>query len=341
MPPAEDVTGGAAYAPARLVRAWPDVAHLLAEASFLDRLATSDLELEQLDRRGRSHEQTPSGRHTARMRLHDGSTVIVKTVPDDRGRLAHEVQCALWHQGFGRDSAFRVAEPIGYLEEHRLALMHEAAGRSFSDLLVDGDPDAVLEGARQAARWLARLHTTPVVLGVPLLPERAAHDLARAAAKLVAHDPAAEHVVVASIDALDARLPARPPAVVQCHLDYRPDHVLVAGDHVTVLDFNSTAPADPAWDLARFVMKTAAPRHRRAKAEPALAERAAAEFVAEYRRCRPSGLAGLPYALSYLTVRQLFRAVRRGEEAEAERWRRELAAVPERFATSPGEGPAG
>lgn len=320
----------AEQAAARLGRAWPDIRRLVADRLGLDAPPLAHVRVSVLKQRAKKPDGLPS-RQAVALEL-GGVALVAKFLPGDLGRRAYELQEALWRGGFDDTSPYRVPEPIGYLPGHGLVLMRKAAGQTVSRGLRRGDRERLADGMRAAARWLVALHGSQLRVGDPPRPDEAARKLAHGAAKVTGEHRDLTEAVAELLEALEARLPPQRPAPVQVHFDYRPGHVLVSDDCVTVIDFNGTAPGEPGWDVARFVTRLQQMQlGGRAEADPT--ERAIAAFAGEYLRLRPEAVQGITYCWSYLVARNLLRALRLGDEAAREAWRRCFGELPDRVET--------
>jgi aminoglycoside phosphotransferase (APT) family kinase protein len=197
----------------------------------------------------------PGRRSVARFTVHGpagaGVPVVGKRFADaQRARLLHE-HLRLLHAGPFRNGRYVVPEPLRLVPEQHLVLYRAS----------DGDPldrmrgGALAAGVRDAARWLARLHTCDVALPRGFSPahEAEACDAFAAAvarsyprigarARLLAHRWRAA--------ACDAATGANRPAV-PIHHDFHPGHVLV-GARVCVIDLDEARLGDPVFDVAHF-----------------------------------------------------------------------------------------
>lgn len=143
----------------------------------------------------------------------------------------------------------RVPEPLAFVPDHNLVWYRPDGGVPLSQV---SERSAAVEGVRDAARWLARLHASGV-----RLPRR--FDFAREVISTRSWaDVVAEHDSALGEPAhrLAARWatgdrPAPPTLEVPIHKDFHPGHVLI-GDGVCVIDLDEARHGDPAFDLAHF-----------------------------------------------------------------------------------------
>src|SRR2546422_10068505 len=113
-----------------------------------------------------------------------------------------------------------------------------------------------MTGVFEAASWLARLHTSPLRYGRPssLVVSSELLPLARRLAKVAAERPGYVKPAVEMIRQLERLAEDTVDGItVQSHGQYRPIHVFVTEDRVTVIDLDRSRPADPSRDVAEFL----------------------------------------------------------------------------------------
>ena len=93
--------------------------------------------------------------------------MFAKLYRDDSGKHAYQVLSALWSDGFGTTSRYRVAQPLAFMPDLNVMLARAAPGRELAAATTD---EELVAGAREAARWLLQLHRSPVRLGEPRYP---------------------------------------------------------------------------------------------------------------------------------------------------------------------------
>ncbi|MGW0231413.1 phosphotransferase family protein [Actinopolymorpha singaporensis] len=196
-----------------------------------------------------------------------------------RAALADANLRALADGPFKDRGALRVPEPLPSPLERGLMLYRHCGGVPLDRL--DGLP--ALAGVRAAARWLARLHRSEVVLA-RRLDLRAESADARAWASLVAdREPGLLGLAWRLADGWTRAAQLTPPgADVPIHKDFHAGHVLV-DIAVTVIDLDEARMGDPALDLAHFCA------YLDLRADPAQADALRRAFLDEY-----ATLAGRP-----------------------------------------------
>jgi aminoglycoside phosphotransferase (APT) family kinase protein len=245
---------------------------------------------------------------SSRHELDSATVVFAKRYADGLGAHTYLVQRTFWDNGFGTGSRFRVPEPLAFLPEQNLFLMRKSPGMSLATLLGK-DSGEWKAGVREAARWLAAFHRSPLRVGDPE-PEWDSLKTFRLATRLVKAAAARPSERMLFLDIMQmlkerfAALPAGRP-VVQTHGRFHHDHVFLSPDAVTVIDLDRSRPTDPSKDVAEFVrvLRLAA---FRAGVEQALTDKITDAFLAQYLALVPEAAAGLPhYWLSFLVLSYL------------------------------------
>jgi hypothetical protein len=235
-----------------------------------------------------------SGRVTVEYRIPDGTRIFAKFTPDDSAAATFGLLRALWDNGFGPGSRYRVPRPVVHLPQHHMVATWAAPGNCLWEHLPAGGA-AWEEGLREAARWLDALHATPLRVG----PVRAAPEpeaVAMRAAETFAGNRSARASLADAIAELGARARRvrQPRPVIQTHGTYNPWHVYLAEDVSTALDVDEASSADPCEDLGEFVFWLRFGVTLGGHGHDA-AQRATEIFLAEYGRCRPIDAAALSY----------------------------------------------
>ena len=175
--------------------------------------------------------------------------LIAKTFSEaHRARLlcAHLQALSRGPFAFGR---FRVPQLLAFLREQNLVLYRACTGVPLNESIDNSDS---LDGVRDAARWLAKLHISTVRLPRTFDTEREIVSTHAWAAAIGQQSP--ELLVPAQ--RLASRWatfgpPSRPGTQVPIHKDFHAGHLLV-GDRVCVIDLDEARHGDRAFDLAHF-----------------------------------------------------------------------------------------
>ena len=238
---------------------------------------------------------------------------------DAYGWLSH-----LWRQGFERGSILEVPQPVGFVPRANLVLMRSAEGVSLDKRIAANPVESVLAGTRLAARWLVKCQDT----AIPELRCESPCDkieiftIIDAIAKVAAEHPEHSALLIDMVHELRSLAPKSnlSPPVVPTHGQFRPAHVFIDDTHVTVIDIEKLFLSDPAKDVARFcyVLKKTC---LEGNGDGELSERAAQEFVAEYRAHSKSHLENLPYFRALLALKAFAKLLNNRKVNETQRQR--------------------
>ena len=173
-----------------------------------------------------------------------------KTFRNDSGRALIETHRRLNEQLSARgDSRVRVADPVGFLEDHKLALFawHDAHGPSKSDPLA---PDSI----RAAAEGLAALHklSTDEAPSVTSLDEcRVIERWIDAVKRLGAADVSTAERAFDLLRGVGESLTQRPRCTV--HGDYYEKQLISDQQRITLFDLDTLSHGDPCRDLGNLL----------------------------------------------------------------------------------------
>lgn len=180
-------------------------------------------------------------------------TVVGKARAKGLDTSSYEVAKALWNSGFASDSedAVSVPQPIGVIPEFQMWFQHKVPGVAATRLLGDAGGVAL---ARRIAEAIHKLHQARIPAHrrhtmadeVRILHER----LSLVAQMQPQWAQRLDHLLV-SCDRLRASVPDPSPCGI--HRDFYPDHVIVDGPRLYLLDFDLYCEGDPGLDVGNFV----------------------------------------------------------------------------------------
>jgi Phosphotransferase enzyme family len=231
-----------------------------------------------------------SGAATVQVALPGTAPVFAKLFPFGDGPAVHAKLTALRAGGLGEGQPYQVVEPLAWYDEERVLLCRQAPGHPASDLL-GGDVEALAAATARAGHWLGRLHGSDLRIGRPqsLLVTGELTSLAKRLVKVAAQHPGYVREARAMLERLDAlTLDTVDGVQAQSHGQFRPIHVFLSPDVVTVIDLDRSAPADPARDVAEFLHRLRLGVHT-ATGDIGRADRASSTFLAAYRESAGSG----------------------------------------------------
>jgi aminoglycoside phosphotransferase (APT) family kinase protein len=210
----------------------------------------------------------PGSRHVAlyKLKLREPKTSRTRVVEwigkrdttKSVGKAAREFRILqlLSDSGFGCKGRFRIPRPIHLSTDRELILQEKAPGLVFEALLRQSDGLAC-EAATSAGIWLAKLHGIPITPGWACSYE---HHLS-AAQLYVRELLAASPRLAPDLGLLEAEIceglsSFQDVPLSLIHGDYHPQHIYVAGNRITVIDFDRSHFSDPAEDLGSFILHT-------------------------------------------------------------------------------------
>ncbi|HVH66872.1 MAG TPA: phosphotransferase [Gemmatimonadales bacterium] len=243
----------------------------------------------------------------------------VKVCRPGRGAATFQLMTSLCAAQGGATSAYAVVRPLAHLDALDTLVVEEAPGTALLELLRGRDDPT--RAVQAAARALAAFNLDCSVRGPRDFLAEQIDDIERGASLLAWACPEVSGDLRAIAATVVADLTDAPPASI--HGDAKADHLFVAGDRVTFIDFDRLAVGDPVRDPARLcayltgrVGLDAVPAER--------AQAATAVFVDEYFAHVPAEWRerfSLQYAAALLDVASgLFRSQEAG-------WRGKVSAA--------------
>ena len=183
-------------------------------------------------------------------------TLIGKVYCKDRSdffQMMQKVQVA----GFGQLDEFSIPQPIAYLPSLQLLLQERVEGLTAEEVFISGNEAGRVAAAERCALWLARFHA--------LAPrsERVSHPsdyltskrMRRCKGEIAKLNGSFAGKADRLQDLLEeAAMSLCPVEVCAGHGAYRADHVILARSRTVVFDLDTHDAADPARDLARFLV---------------------------------------------------------------------------------------
>jgi len=181
-------------------------------------------------------------------------SILCKCHLDNRQDVFDAMQ-VIYNAGFGAGADFAIAKPVAYLSPFNTLLEEMVQGTRSSEVFLGGKPDEQIGAARRCAGWLARFHNFGPQQGKATNPEEFILQLQRWTNMIKQCNASFSE----KCDALFHRLEAVAPTLSTLklcpgHGSYMAGHVFFDGSRTVVIDLDEYDMADPARDLAWFIV---------------------------------------------------------------------------------------
>ncbi|PYV19758.1 MAG: hypothetical protein DMG21_00470 [Acidobacteria bacterium] len=161
----------------------------------------------------------------------------------------------LKHAGFNQDAELSIPQPIAYLPELRLLLQERVEGTPAKDIFKFGDERKRADGAERCGRWLAQFHASAPAHGKVSDAEKIVQRSTRKCALLVGKGgPLATKAKHLFEGLREARLSLGQAPQCAGHGDFGTYQIIFGERRTVVLDYDLYDVADPARDVARFII---------------------------------------------------------------------------------------
>jgi aminoglycoside phosphotransferase len=185
-----------------------------------------------------------------------GQRHLIAKVYAKVGEVVYKAMEELWRAGFNRDAEASIAEPIAYMPTLRLLLQEKVEGLKAQEVFQHVDERSQVAAAERCARWLARFHALGPRSG-PLVPiemvlrkmERRSRVIAERGGDMAAKSERLFRRFEAAARNLET------PIVRPCHGDFGIHNIIFEGKRTVAFDLDNYGLADPARDVARFIVK--------------------------------------------------------------------------------------
>ena len=191
------------------------------------------------------------------VRRTDGTSEAVTLVGKSRAkgldRPCHDLLLTLWDGGFAAESedGISVPEPIGMVPDFKMWLQRKVPGSVATPLLAGPGGDVLAGRIAEAIRKL-HLANIPTIRRHTMADElRILHERL---AILAGREPRWARRLERLLDACDRLGSVVPGPVLRgIHRDFYPDHVIVAGSRLYLIDFDLACEGDPGLDIGNFL----------------------------------------------------------------------------------------
>ena len=180
---------------------------------------------------------------------HDLIGKVHATVRSDLYRVLDGIRQA----GFGPEAEFSIPQPLVFVPALRLLLVANVQGTAVKEVVLAGHARARALAAEGCARWLARFQAVAPRSG-PLFDVRTQSAAVWSRGLATLDGPPADKArrLMEHVDAAAGALNGS--GVCAGHGSYSPSHVILAAGRTVTIDWDGYDVADPARDVARFIV---------------------------------------------------------------------------------------
>jgi len=257
-------------------------------------------------------------RATVEYQIGDHVRVFAKLYSDNLGAHSYAVLKSLWDDGFGREEKYQIPQPLSYSPDDKLLIMRSVDGTDLSSY-IGSNERGLIEGARGAARWLAKLHSSTIRVGREGDFSAELLRLSNRLIKAVGQHPEEWEMLLDLTEQLRELARAIPEKrkVAQIHGRFHHDHIFVGSDSVALIDWDLSCPSDPAIDLAEFLHLLRSKIFKET-GNAGKAEEPARAFLEEYLSRLPDCPGNLTFYWAFNILFTLSRSIKKRRRDDAE-----------------------
>ena len=189
----------------------------------------------------------------------DGTRSLIGKVYDvDRSDVFVAMQ-SIVQAGFGPSAECAIPVPLAYLPAFHVLLEEKVPGTQAKAIFIDGERDRQIAAARRCGSWLARFHLTAPRLGNVETPEGLVEQVRQWAHQMQSAGGLLADKAESLLRGLEDAAPGPDgPELRAAHGSYMPEHVMLSDHRAVTIDFDDYLVADPAHDVAWFIVFLAA-----------------------------------------------------------------------------------
>jgi hypothetical protein len=189
------------------------------------------------------------------------TTAVAKVYRGRKGEQAYEGMVELWRSALAKGDIVRIAEPLAYVPELRLLVQatlpeEQTLEQFLRAALRSGTAEdlARLERfVRAAAAGLAAVHLSGARTGATETFDERFETVPEALERIAAVEPDLAASIAPLAERLRTLAASHPAdAAVPSHGSFDGDQVLIDGDRIGFIDFDSFCMAEPALDVSHF-----------------------------------------------------------------------------------------
>ena len=181
-------------------------------------------------------------------------SLIGKVHEGDRSDVLGAMQ-SIVDAGFGPTAEFAIPRALAYVPSLHVLLEERIQGTEVKEIFLNGAFDERLAAARRCGAWLARFHTGAPPQGRLAEPSELLVQIRYWAQQIRSSGGPLGIKAALLLRKLEAAIP-EPRSLEACagHGSYMPEHVLLSGRRTVTIDLDEYDVADPARDLAWFIV---------------------------------------------------------------------------------------
>jgi hypothetical protein len=175
--------------------------------------------------------------------------LIGKFYGRDRSDVFRTMQ-KLYDSGFGSDQEFSIPQPLAFIQDQHLLLQQKVIGTPATDFFLSPRNNNHIRAAERCAQWLTNLHQKGPAIA--LRPVTRSNWLNR-----IARRDRAQSELSSKANSLRELLESAPPfdeKFCGCHGSYSHKQIILNEGRTIVFDWDKYCVADPASDVANFIM---------------------------------------------------------------------------------------
>ncbi|HYT17152.1 MAG TPA: phosphotransferase [Thermoplasmata archaeon] len=185
---------------------------------------------------------------------HGWQSLIGKVHDLDRSDLVGAMQ-SIVDAGFGPTAEFSIPTPLTYVPSLHVILEEHVPGTPAKEIFLNSSLDEQLATARRCGAWLARYHAGAPRQGRLAEPSELGVQIGYWAQQIRSSGGPLGIKAALLLRKLEAAMPAPGSFEARAgHGSYMPEHVLLSGRRTVTIDFDEYGVADPARDLAWFIV---------------------------------------------------------------------------------------
>jgi aminoglycoside phosphotransferase (APT) family kinase protein len=183
-----------------------------------------------------------------------GEELIGKVYAEDRSDILRTMN-ELWQAGFADGAEFAVPRGVDFVVPLRLLLYEKVAGTRARNLIVGSNGAERLRALEQCARWLVCFQAKAPRWGRPFSPRQYLEEFQQSSPELESSWLPVADKAKTLVEQLTAMLPYLDGSEMCAgHGMYTCGQVLLAGSRSITIDWDTFNLADPAHDVARFLV---------------------------------------------------------------------------------------